>query len=696
MIELPAEIASLTWRSPTWMRALCALLLVGGISGCGSEEAAPTSDSQGAGVQDAANNDGALLDAALGDGEALDSGNADVATQDAGAPDTSVGLVCPGAPGCACEDESDCDDGNPCTIDGGCDSGACQGKALKSCDDGVGCTEDTCDAADGCMHTARKGPCQDGNPCTVGDACDGISCQAGKPAACNDGNGCTDDACTPGIGCTFSHNESVCVDENACAKPGVCSFSQCVPGAIKPCSDKNACTYSVCDPNTGCAHVNLPSEVTCTGGEIRDGRCYMAFKESKGIDWLAARASCNAWGGELATIHSKQANTVVRKQANAVCGAKTDVWIGLNDRMREYFRRWGDNSAVDYQNWGKSEPNNAGNEDVVSMRADGMWNDRSDDPKKGKVPCWVCSRRLPVPCTAGGKGCQSGATCAAGACDGANAKPASCDDANECTADSCNKTTCGNVALPKGATCTGGACAGAVCTAPEAAPNTAPTSCKALLAADSAATSGVRWLQPAGLAAPVSAHCDQDHGGGWTLVMKTAGKNKDFAFEGKNWAAKPKGPTLSPGPQVGEAVLPTYWTVPVTEVRLVMLHKKVTRAVVLPAKGASLHAVIQSKKGLETDIGLPQWKQLLTDASLQRSCHAEGISAGQLSKIARVRIGILGNNENDCVTSDSWLGMGANDLICGGKKAVFSGNVACYGADKGNRTTAAATWVYVR
>jgi hypothetical protein len=47
-----------------------------------------------------------------------------------------------------------CDDGNPCTINDACDStGACVGGGANTCDDHEGCTIDSCDTATGCHHT---------------------------------------------------------------------------------------------------------------------------------------------------------------------------------------------------------------------------------------------------------------------------------------------------------------------------------------------------------------------------------------------------------------------------------------------------------------------------------------------------------------------------------------------------------------
>ena len=371
--------------------------------------------------------------------------------------DTTPALVCPGQPGCPCEASDQCDDGDPCTADGPCENGACQGKSPTDCDDDNICTVDTCEGD--CVHTPAPNSCEDGDPCTVGDSCEDGVCKAGKTPTCDDNNPRTDDSCTPQVGCTFMHNTDVCVDANACTAAGTCEFAKCVPGKVKPCGDSSVCTYSYCDPDVGCQHKPYHKASQCDGGVVVDGDCYRAFEQDKGIGWKDARESCAAWGGTLATIRSKQANSAARAQADATCGKGDTAWIGLNDRMREGYWRWGDNSAPIFLNWNKGEPNNSGDEDVVTLLGSGLWNDAREDPAKSKAPCWVCSRPMAVPCTVKGGACFEGASCKDGKCDSGAAKVDDCDDNNDCTGDSCAKGLCKHVTLPKGATRTPAAAA---------------------------------------------------------------------------------------------------------------------------------------------------------------------------------------------------------------------------------------------
>ena len=63
-----------------------------------------------------------------------------------------------------------------------------------------------------------------------------------------------------------------------------------------------------------------------------------------------------------------------------------------------------------------------------------------------------------------------------------------------------------------------------------------------------------------------------------------------------------------------------------------------------------------------------------------------------------MRIGILGNNENNCKSADSWLGIGGfvgNQCLPGASNNTC-GNVAACGADNGNKNIVSIGYVFVR
>jgi len=157
------------------------------------------------------------------------------------------------------EPGDDCDDGNPCTIDDACNASlACRG-ATNPCDDGNACTDDSCGRTTGCVHAPDDfNFCDDGDPCTTGDSCRAGSCEAGETLFdCDDDNPCTDDFCDPDSDppCTHVFNDDPCDDGNVCLTGDRCCEGGCCPGDLPiDCNDGNPCTIDTCNATGGCKH----------------------------------------------------------------------------------------------------------------------------------------------------------------------------------------------------------------------------------------------------------------------------------------------------------------------------------------------------------------------------------------------------------------------------------------------------------
>src|SRR5262249_57973821 len=91
------------------------------------------------------------------------------------------------------------------------------------------CSHDTRVPATGRAHTNNAVPCDDGNPCTTGDACGGGTCNGGPATNCDDGNPCTDDSCKPATGCLHTNNTGPCEDRNPPTTRGTSRGANCPP-----------------------------------------------------------------------------------------------------------------------------------------------------------------------------------------------------------------------------------------------------------------------------------------------------------------------------------------------------------------------------------------------------------------------------------------------------------------------------------
>jgi hypothetical protein len=368
-------------------------------------------------------------------GVAMDCDDGTACTKDA--CDPKLGCVWTPLAG-PCEDGDKCTAGDACQPNGLCGKGQPVNPATM-CDDGNFCTADACDSKVGCVHLATAATCSDGSPCTSGEACQGGACVGGKAAQCDDGKPCTTDGCDPATGvCVWTAAGGACEDGDPCTVGDMCKGANCVTGAKKLCNDGEGCTVDTCDPKTGaCVAAPKPGAAVppCDGSKVGD-RCMKAFKVASST-WADAEKACIAWGGHLARVGSGEENTAVRALGNAVCGNQ-QLWIGLNDLETEGKFVWTDGGAVTFTKWVPGEPNNCDGccgapEDVVHMHANGTWNDIC---LNWKLPCRVCQRPLPaLPCTDANV-CTQADVCVAGKCQGL---PVSCDDQNPCTQDVCDK-----------------------------------------------------------------------------------------------------------------------------------------------------------------------------------------------------------------------------------------------------------------
>ncbi len=234
---------------------------------------------------------------------------------DAGtANDTCVDGLCVGDPLICTPGQWVTEDGWWCTQCDGTGTGWVDGGQGVSDDDP--CTDDLCNPQEGITHTFNNAPCDDGNPETDNDACDGngqcvgnaLTCPAGDYYVANnlcflcngdgtgpagagqviadDGNACTDDVCDPGNG--VEHQpiwNDPCDDGDALTGNDRCKAGVCVGDPIictpnqweadgpwwcalcddtgtdfvdgEGTSDSNDCTEDVCDPVEGVMNIPL-------------------------------------------------------------------------------------------------------------------------------------------------------------------------------------------------------------------------------------------------------------------------------------------------------------------------------------------------------------------------------------------------------------------------------------------------------
>ncbi len=262
-----------------------------------------------------------------------------------------------------------CDDGEPCTVGDACD--------------GAG----TCNAGAGVCGCKSDGDCKafdDGDVCNGGYLCVGGACKAvGKALVCQDGAVCTADSCDKAKGCVYLPISATCTDGDACTEGDACGGGSCQPGKVAACDDASPCTDSGCDKAKGCVH--LPNSATCTDGDV----CTLGDACQGG--------ACKPGG---ASQNCEDGNSCTSDSCDKVKGC------------------------------------------THSMNSD---------------PC------------SDGDACTVGATCAAGVCDAKVSKPNDCNDGKGCTVDACDAVKgCVHTAAADASACAEqahGACLAGACKA---------------------------------------------------------------------------------------------------------------------------------------------------------------------------------------------------------------------------------------
>jgi hypothetical protein len=348
--------------------------------------------------------------------------------------------VCLPASGCtATDNNSDCDDGSVCSYDDGCINGVCLPGAVTVCDDKNLCTDDFCDPKGGCGATPNVLPCDDGDPCSIGDRCAAASCAGKGTLNCNDENPCTDDGCSEksSDGCTHTGNVIKCTDNNECTVDDRCKDTLCLPGPAPKCDDGNPCTTDHCDTKKGCVtslnSLGCDDGSACTAGDTcKNGLCLATKKVDCNDENLCTTDSCTDKGG---CEHSNNSQACTDNNA---CTAGDICTVG----------------ACKPGNQIQCDDNNP------------CTTDGCEPGGAGKKPgCFAINNTLPCD---DGTVCSTNDRCKTGKCVGGS--KLACTDGNVCTDDGCHpKKAC--VFTNNSAKCsdenactTGDACKKGVCT----------------------------------------------------------------------------------------------------------------------------------------------------------------------------------------------------------------------------------------
>ena len=317
-----------------------------------------------------------------------------------------------------------CDDGDACTDDDHCDSGACVAGKPHSCTDDNPCTDDACDAADGCTFTNNVASCDDGDACTTADQCQNGAC-VGGPDTCGE--------CTVDADCADKEDGDLCNGTLKC-DAGACVLDEttvveCAPAAT-------ACKSVACNPATGaCEDVNAAAGTACDDGDActigdacADGACGSGAPKACDDGNLCTTDACDSASGACTTAPID----LGCDDGNACTADACDPATGACASVPDVFCDDGDACTDDVCD---ETTGDCSSKPAVACDDGDPCTDDACDPETGSCGTSpssgaACDDGLP---------CTTNDACDNGTCVGGD--PKSCNDDNPCTTDQCNPAT---------------------------------------------------------------------------------------------------------------------------------------------------------------------------------------------------------------------------------------------------------------
>jgi len=237
-------------------------------------------------------------------------------------------------------------------------------------------------------------------------------------------------------------------------------------------------------------------------------------------------------------------------------------------------------------------------------------------------------------------------------------------------------------------------------------------SCKAYLSPPSgtapATDDGVYWLR-AGMGESYRAYCLMERfGGGWTLALKADGRKSTFAYGADLWTNDSTYRASDYKLDTKEAKLRSFTAIAFSGILLGMrdFRRSDIKYVKLGHSDGSLQNLFDDSSNDEIDdpAKTGDWLDLFSDSSLQPNCKEQVVNFTVdkeyrtdrfTSVLGQLRIGILGNNEKDCGTVDSFIGIGSRMYHLGG--IVTTGNYSGHsGGSNGKKNTPGFGYLFIR
>jgi hypothetical protein len=236
------------------------------------------------------------------------------------------------------------------------------------------------------------------------------------------------------------------------------------------------------------------------------------------------------------------------------------------------------------------------------------------------------------------------------------------------------------------ADCAGHACSAGTCGY--------PLSCADLQVQAPGVGSGQYTIYPLAAQAPFVAYCDMSRdGGGWTLIWRSNG-DATFEYDATLWTSATLMDDGNPQPTMGNAKYPGFTTLPVTVLRGELAYGGQDDRFTYAGDGAHT-AVEMFTAGEQKTAGFPMagtsayWYEEPNCRYYGLDLHLSEDPPYSNGSAGRVRFGWTANDENDCSSNDTAIGLGLHQSYNG----VDRGAGFCTSGPDENITTNGYLWV---
>ena len=129
-----------------------------------------------------------------------------------------------------------------------------------------------------------------------------------------------------------------------------------------------------------------------------------------------------------------------------------------------------------------------------------------------------------------------------------------------------------------------------------------------------------------------------------------------------------------------------------------MTHSGTTKWLRINKGGSSLQDIFKNGTYIATSFNRRTWKSLIQESSLQNNCNREGINVQNSVGKVYVRVGIAANNEGDCESPNSFIGLGMALLSpCSSTlREISCGNYASCEPDNGRKSLPAMGFILIQ